>query len=554
MLAGPDIFLSYNREDAERAKQFAQAFEGEGFDVWWDVALRSGEAYDQVTEDALRKSKAVVVLWSPRSVVSRWVRAEATLADRNKVLVPATIEPCDRPIMFELTQTAELSHWDGDPFDRAWQAFLADVQGFVERARAKEEPVAAQSIAAAAPFEDPRPGLAIMPFVNRSGQATDDLFAEGMAEDLIAALSMNRELRVISNSATRSYGESGYDVRQVGSELGAKYLLEGNIRRVGDNMRVTAQLVEAGSGEILWTQRFDRPLADMAALQEDMVVDVAAHLGVQVNKIEVERALRKPGNLTAWESMLRASALGLAQTIQSLQESLVESRRAVQLAPEFGLAHAQLAMNLSGNYWQVPGFRTEEIREEVYQAARQAIKLDSENPKVLVLAAQAVCLTGRWKEGQRWAERAVEINPDLEASHVAMVMVCNYFNRPQEALEHLDAIRRLAPRSGDAHIRAVQRAGALYMAGRYEEALEANRTAMMTAPEFPFAVKDMVIYNEKLGRREEALEALAELKAMWPGLTLEHVGRMHKGSVLNPTIADEYQALFATVWNAAEGA
>ena len=129
----PDIFLSYNREDAATAKRYADAFAAEGLNVWWDTALRSGEAYDEVTEAALRGAKAVVVLWSPRSVVSRWVRSEATIADRCKTLVPVTIEPCERPIMFELTQTAELAHWTGDVSDKAWQTFLSDVRRFVGR-------------------------------------------------------------------------------------------------------------------------------------------------------------------------------------------------------------------------------------------------------------------------------------------------------------------------------------------------------------------------------------------------------------------------------------
>src|SRR5262245_45199168 len=119
MSGAPDIFLSYNREDQARAKMFAEAFEGQGFSVWWDVGLKTGEAYDEVTEAALRGAKAVVVLWWKKSVVSRWVRAEATLADRNKTLVPCMIEACERPIMFELTQTAELGHWQGDAGDRA---------------------------------------------------------------------------------------------------------------------------------------------------------------------------------------------------------------------------------------------------------------------------------------------------------------------------------------------------------------------------------------------------------------------------------------------------
>jgi hypothetical protein len=103
----PDIFLSYNREDAGAARFFAEAFAREDLEVWWDQTLHSGETYDEVTEAALRSAKAVVVLWSPRSVASHWVRAEATIAHRAKTLIPATIESCDKPVMFELTQTAE---------------------------------------------------------------------------------------------------------------------------------------------------------------------------------------------------------------------------------------------------------------------------------------------------------------------------------------------------------------------------------------------------------------------------------------------------------------
>lgn len=131
-----DIFLSYNREDAVTARRFADAFSAEGFRVWWDAALRSGEAYDEVTEAALRAAKAVVVLWSPRSVISRWVRAEATIADRCKTLVPVMIEACQRPIMFELTQTADLSHWTGNVRDKEWLGFLSDVRRMIEAAKA----------------------------------------------------------------------------------------------------------------------------------------------------------------------------------------------------------------------------------------------------------------------------------------------------------------------------------------------------------------------------------------------------------------------------------
>lgn len=132
-----DVFLSYNREDQATADQFVQGIEAAGLSVWWDRRLRAGEAYDEVTENALRTARAVVVLWSQRSVASRWVRAEATLAQRGGNLVPCMIEPCERPIMFELVQTEDLSHWRGDRSDPTWQAFMAhlrDVTGKGARA------------------------------------------------------------------------------------------------------------------------------------------------------------------------------------------------------------------------------------------------------------------------------------------------------------------------------------------------------------------------------------------------------------------------------------
>lgn len=131
-MSGNDIFISYSREDRAAARHFAESFAGEGFSVWWDAALRSGQTFDEVIEQELRAAKAVVVLWSPRSCASRWVRAEATLADRRNKLVPAIIEACDRPIIFELTHAADLVDWTGDTSDSRWQALVSDLRNLVE--------------------------------------------------------------------------------------------------------------------------------------------------------------------------------------------------------------------------------------------------------------------------------------------------------------------------------------------------------------------------------------------------------------------------------------
>ncbi len=146
-MSDTDIFLSYSREDRTAARHFAESFAQEGFSVWWDAALRSGQTFDEVIEKELRAAKAVVVLWSPRSVLSRWVRAEATLADRRNKLVPAIIEACDRPIIFELTHAADLSDWTGDTSDVRWRTLVNDLRRLVGGGdEATAQPAAAKPI------------------------------------------------------------------------------------------------------------------------------------------------------------------------------------------------------------------------------------------------------------------------------------------------------------------------------------------------------------------------------------------------------------------------
>jgi len=152
-VSGHDIFISYCREERPQARRFAETFAQEGFSVWWDAEIHSGDTFDEVIEKELRAAKAVVVLWSPRSVASRWVRAEATLADRNNKLVPIIIEPCNLPIIFELTHAAELAEWTGDTSDLRWKGLVKDLRRLVGH-----KPVAeAAKAEAAQPANDGRP-------------------------------------------------------------------------------------------------------------------------------------------------------------------------------------------------------------------------------------------------------------------------------------------------------------------------------------------------------------------------------------------------------------
>jgi TolB-like protein/Tfp pilus assembly protein PilF len=521
----PDIFLSYNREDQATAKRFADAFAAEGLAVWWDTALRSGEAYDEVTEAALRGAKAVVVLWSPRSVVSRWVRAEATIADRCKTLVPVTIEPCERPIMFELTQTAELSHWTGDVADKAWRALLGDVRGIVGQ-KATPAPL----IAAPEPTPEPAhakpaerggaPSLAVLPFTNRSGLAEDEVFAFGMVEDLIDALSQGVNVRVISSSSTARFRSGAMpDVEAMGRQLGVRYLLEGNVRRTGSNLRVTAQLVEAASGEIVWTQKFDRPLAELATLQEDLIGEVAAHLDAKVYRMEMERALKKPGDHTAWECTMRAFAAIRQLNGESVRSAIEEAAHAVAIAPDYGLAHALLA-DASAIAYMFLSFDNPAEVARIRHHIDYALALDAESAAVLAHVAGALNYTGQAAEGLRRARRAIAISPGYGLAHQIAGIACEMLGKPEAALAHLADFRRIEPHSPYQHYAFAWQADCCLQLGDWAAAEDAFDSCLALNPDANYAYCQKAMVVRHFGRIEEAHQLMIETRRREPSATL----------------------------------
>jgi TolB-like protein len=551
-MSPPDIFLSYNREDQAVAKRFAEAFEADGLSVWWDVTLRSGEAYDQVTEDALRSAKAVVVLWSRRSVESRWVRAEATLADRNRTLIPARIEACDLPIMFELTQTADLSHWQGEGRDKAWQAFLEDVRKLVAT-KAEPQPAGSQT-SASLPVRGNKPSIAVLPFINRSGLSDDDVFADGMVEDLTAALSLSRRIKIIAASATAAYRTGARDLRQIGRELGVRYLLEGNVRRVGQDFRVTAQLVEADDGNILWTQKFDKPLSDIATLQEELVTDVAACLGVEVQRAEMEHALRKPGNITAWEAVLRADSNMARQSPSGYEAALTEAKRAVEIDPDYDLAQATLALTF-GLVHLSRGAADSELEREAANAVAKARTLDTNEPIALARIAAALSCLGRHREALPIAERAVDANPNLDNPRISLGNILCKLGRWEEALVQWETVERIAPNG-------IWRSGTLFwigiahfQAGQVAESLELTERSLRLRAYLPARLHRAVCLAS-LNRWGEARLVVREIGDEHTDLSFAFAESLlrnadYKG--MDEARIDDYVAVLRRLWETTAG-
>jgi TolB-like protein len=437
----PDVFLSYSREDQPTARRFADALQREGFSVWWDQALDAGESFDKVTEQALKEARAVVVLWSKHSVDSRWVRAEATQADRFGTLVPVTIEQCDRPIMFELTHTAELSGWSGDIAAAPWRAFieglrrsvgrdsaLPPVQAtpavsntsptgprarrwiawgaaasalvlaaglawhFLGRTGPASETVAATASSAA------QSSVAVLPFDDLSSTKDQQYFADGVAEEILNQLARidGKQLRVIARNSSFAFRGGNQNLKQVGEKLGVEHLLEGSVRKAGDQLRITAQLINTKTDAHLWSHTYNRPLTDVFAVQEEIARAVAEALQISLG-VGIGARPGMTRNVEAYATFLEAGVFTQLST-EAVRHSIELLQRAVAEDPTFALAWIGLSDMYLTSALIDRDANQQDFRERAESALKEAQRLQPDLPEVFAELADRSMNSGHWKE------------------------------------------------------------------------------------------------------------------------------------------------------------
>jgi TolB-like protein/Flp pilus assembly protein TadD len=506
----PDIFLSYTREDQATAQRFAEAFEGQGFSVWWDAALRSGEAYDQVTEEALHGARAVVVLWSPRSVVSRWVRAEATVADQNKTLTPVMIEACRRPVMFELTQTADLSHWRGDPGDPAWLAFLGDVRRMfgksVDAPSKAPQPAAPDSTNGGVPF------VGVLPISHRAGDEGMDLLAEDLTEDITRELAQDSFFQVIAASTMAEWREGKINHKELGRELGAGYFIEGKLQRLGEDVRLTLQLIDVSTGGMLRSARHVRKLAEIGAQPEAFSRAVASEFSEAVTQVEAKRAMEKHGPCSGWDHVMRALALMERITPVTVPRAFEEAEQAVAQAPDLGLAHAVLARLVNLAVTLDRQALTQAHLRAIQDHIGRAVQLDGNNPAVLRFVVGAYANLGDGEAALRIARRVVELNPNSPHSYFALGQALHISGRYAEAIVAFREQLRLAPHDLNRPHGLMLLAVCLILAGEPDEAEEAFDRSLALHPNDGVALAFKAILQAEQGREAAARATAARVR------------------------------------------
>jgi adenylate cyclase len=368
------------------------------------------------------------------------------------------------------------------------------------------------------------PAIAVLPFDNLSGDPDQEYFADGIAEDLITRISRLRSFPVIARNSSFTYKGQAVNVKQVGRELGARYVVEGSVRKAGGRIRISAQLIDSTSGHHVWAQTYDRELRDVFALQDEITEAIVLSIRPELVKSELERAARKePRNLDAYDLAMR----GWWHMSKLTREDNVKARslfeRAIELDPESSGAFAGLAYT----HWSDTAFQWSdtpaESVSELTRTAQRSVALDANDAQAQVVLSLAYLRTRQPDEMIAAAERAVELDPSNATAHTWLGAFLAGRGRLEEALANAEKAIRLSPRDSLRWFYFFTLGSVHFQARRYGDAVEWARRSIRGNPRFPYSRAYLAASFAYLGRGDEARAAVEELLRVQPGFSLTFV-------------------------------
>ena len=373
-----------------------------------------------------------------------------------------------------------------------------------------------------------KPSIAVLPFTNMSGDPEQDYFADGMTEDIITGLSRARWLFVIARNSSFAYKGRSTDVKQVAQELGVRYVLEGSVRKVGERVRISAQLAEGTSGRQLWAKRYDRELSDIFAMQDEITETIIGAVEPELGKVERRRSAgKRPDNLDAWDLYQRGMSHLYEYTKDDLQRARQYFAQAIARDPQLGPAHSGLAETYY--YEGVYGFADSisDNREKALAPALRAVVLDAEDAGAHCTLGRAYYMRRAYDAAFRELKTALELNPSLALAHYGLGATLVFSGRAEEGIPHLTAAIRLSPHDPNMGSFLVRLADAAYFLKRYEEAAEWARRALQQ-PNFQWSRYTVLIAAlAQLGRLDEARNCIQELRVKRPNTSIAFVRETH---------------------------
>jgi TolB-like protein len=536
------VFLSYDREDSDRARQFAQALEKAGHAVWWDLHIKTGAQYTKEIDRALKIADAIVVLWSERSVESAWVRDEAAVGRDTGRLVPVALDRTEPPLGFRQFQTIDLSQWKGRGKPAQLRVLLDDVaamrgpkigiptaehrgEAVVGTASRSAQTVSRRTVltagagaailaaAGAAILTWQRRwfgsagaddlSVAVLPFKNLAGDPAQGYLSEGITEDIRAALERIPALRVLGSTSSKLAAESGEGTVAIARKLGVAYLLDGSVQLAGKTLRIGVDLADGRTGFSKWSEQLDRPLADIFAVQREIAQTVASALTAQIATEKPEVGSTR--SLTAYEYYLRGRQTYFSSASPSdTRAALALLNLAVAADPKFAKAHALRSRTLTTLGAESPSSsEAKSYREQGFNAARRAIELAPRLADAHVALSTARAIRLDFKGAKESIEHAVQLAPgdaDVLRNYADQVLAFGEVEAAREAATKSVALDPLNPRAHS------MLADVEYGAARYRTAIDHFETALSLSPKSPFNHAKLAFCLMFLGEVQEALK------------------------------------------------
>ena len=370
-----------------------------------------------------------------------------------------------------------------------------------------------------------KPSIAVLPFENMSGDPDQDYFADGITEDIITAFSRIRWCFVTARSSAFTFKGQATDVQEVAKELGVRYVLEGSVRKAGDHVRISAQLIDGLNGNHLWAERYDRDLRDIFALQDEITETVLGAIEPEIARAERERAkAKRPENLDAWDLLLRSRAKLYTYTKEAVAEAVTLSLRAIESDPAIAQAHSTLAYayqrQLLLNYVD----DREAVRDLLTQAAMRAVALDKEDVEGHAVLGLALWQSGDADEALSALETAIELGPSHAFAHSTLGLAMGTSGFAEEALEHHQTAIRLSPRDSQMALYLSRYANSCINAHRYEQAVALSRKAIrLSGGDLWLAFVEAATALALLGQIDAAREMVTRINAIRPNASVAAV-------------------------------
>ncbi|HXZ68053.1 MAG TPA: TIR domain-containing protein [Alphaproteobacteria bacterium] len=326
-----DIFVSYARAERARVAPLVAALEAQGWSVWWDPAITPGAEFDSLIRREIDAAKVIVVVWTPASVESRWVRGEARIGADRGALVPVRFDAARLPIDAMAIHTTDLDDWKHDSASAQFQELLSALK------------VHLKDVARAGTGAKQQVSICVLPFANMSNDEDQEYFSDGISEDIITDLSKVSALSVIARNSAFAFKGKQADLLQVARQLKVSHILEGSVRKSGNRVRITAQLINGATNDHVWAERYDRDLADIFALQDEISEAIVSALKLKLLP-EEKQAIEDRGtkSLEAYDLHLRGNSAYAQMGYENAARATKLFREALLLDPGFSLARTSL--------------------------------------------------------------------------------------------------------------------------------------------------------------------------------------------------------------------